>query len=433
MWQPSFCRRIGCHYGSPIQWPGVILDIMLMIAIVLGLANLVGLLYVVRLLSSRRGDGERDALLRQEFALSRREFTEANKDLRLEVAGGIAQTREALDKRLEQLRDKNDEKLELIRKTVENRLEHLQKDNAEKLEKMRETVDEKLQSTLERRLGQSFKLVSERLELVQRGLGEMQGLASDVSDFKRVLTNVKTRGTWGEVQLENLLDQVFIKDHYEKQVMLTPGSRDAVDFCIKLPDKSSKKGFIYLPIDAKFPIENYQRLVAAQEKGDLAAIAQTTKELLSDFTREAKSIKEKYIRPPKTTDFAVLYVPVEGLYAEILRAPGLFEKLQQSYRVTIAGPTTIAAILSSYQLGFRTLAIAEQTSQVWELLTVIKGEFGKFGDLLDKTREKLVQATNTIDTASSKSRTIESKLGKVQRLADKAVDEAGSVPLLDQE
>lgn len=408
--------------------------IMLTIAIILGVVNLLGLLYIVKLLSSRSGSEAHDKALREEFATSRREFSEAHKDLRVEVTGGIAQTRESLDKRLEQLRDKNDEKLELIRKTVENRLEHLQKDNSEKLDKMRETVDEKLQSTLERRLSQSFKLVSERLELVQRGLGEMQGLASDVSDFKRVLTNVKTRGTWGEVQLENLLEQVFIRDHYDKQVMLTSGSRDAVDFCIKLPDKGSKKGFIYLPIDAKFPIENYQRLVAAQEKADLPAIEAATKDLVNDFVREAKSIKEKYIQPPKTTDFAVLYVPVEGLYAEILRTPGLFEKLQQTYRVTIAGPTTIAAILSSYQLGFRTLAIAEQTSQVWELLTIIKGEFGKFGDLLDKTREKLVQATTTIDTASRKSRTIESKLGKVQRLADKTVDQASAgVPLLEQD
>lgn len=408
---------------------------MMVVVIVLGIINVLGLAYIVKLLSARSGDAKLDGALREEFALSRKEFTEANKDLRLEVTKGISDTRESLDKRLEQMRDKNDEKLEHIRKTVEGKLEGLQKDNAEKLEKMRETVDEKLQSTLEKRLSQSFKLVSERLELVQRGLGEMQGLATDVSDFKRVLTNVKTRGTWGEVQLENLLEQVFIRDHYDKQVMLTPGSRDAVDFCIKLPDKSSKKGFLYLPIDAKFPIENYQRLVAAQEKGDPAATEAATKELVNDFKREAKSIKEKYILPPKTTDFAVLYVPVEGLYAELLRAPGLFEMLQQTYRVTVAGPTTIAAILSSYQLGFRTLAIAEQTSQVWELLTVIKGEFGKFGDLLDKTREKLVQATTTIDTASRKSRTIESKLGKVQRLADKTMETAeepgGTVSLLE--
>lgn len=388
---------------------------MLIGVLVLGILNACGLAFIVTRLKA----GNVDGALRDEFARSRREMAEANKDLRQEVAGGINQTRESLDKRLESLRDKNDEKLEQIRKTVEGRLETLQKDNAEKLEKMRETVDEKLQSTLEKRLGQSFKLVSERLEQVQRGLGEMQGLASDVSDFKRVLTNVKTRGTWGEVQLENLLEQIFIKDHYAKQVMLSAGSRDAVDFAIKLPDKSSKDGFIYLPIDAKFPLEDYQRLVAAQDKADVAAVAEASRALITRIKLEAKSIHEKYIQPPKTTDFAVLYVPTEGLYAEILRTPGVFEQLQRDYRVTVAGPTTIAAILNSYQLGFRTLAIAEQTSQVWELLTTIKGEFGKFGDLLDKTREKLVQATNTIDSASKKSRTIETKLNKVQKLADK--------------
>lgn len=401
---------------------------MEIVLIGLGLLNLFGLVFVMSRLGGKQN---LDGPLRQEFAQSRKEFAEANKDLRVEVTGGINQTKESLDKRLEQMRDKNDEKLEQIRKTVETRLESLQKDNSDKLEKMRATVDEKLQSTLEKRLGESFKMVGDRLEQVHKGLGEMQGLASDVNDFKRVLTNVKTRGTWGEVQLENLLEQIFIKDHYEKQVMLTPGSRDVVDFAIKLPDKSNKKGFIYLPIDAKFPLEDYQRLVAAEEKGELDLAAQVSKALISRIKLEAKSIKEKYISPPYTTDFAVLYVPIESMYAEVLRTPGLFEMLQSNYRVTVAGPTTIAAILSSYQLGFRTLAIAEQTSQVWELLTTIKGEFGKFGDLLDKTREKLDQATKTIDFASTKSRTIEKKLGKVQQLADKTVTAAEEVTLLD--
>jgi DNA recombination protein RmuC len=400
---------------------------MLYVLAVLGVLNAAGLAFLVYQNSRRTaGDGgaQLDGALRQEFAVSRREFAASNKDLRTEVSNGILQTRDSLDKRLEQMRDKNDEKLEQIRRTVEGRLESLQKDNSEKLEKMRATVDEKLQSTLEKRLGESFKQVSERLEQVHKGLGEMQNLATDVSDFKRVLTNVKTRGTWGEVQLENLLDQVFIKDHYVKQVMLTAGSRDAVDFCIKLPDKSSDKGHIYLPIDAKFPLEDYQRLVAAEEKGDLVQAALEQKALINRIKLEAKSIREKYIVPPKTTDFAVLYVPIEGMYAAVLKTPGLSEQLQSQYRVTVAGPTTIAAILSSFQLGFRTMAIAEQTSHVWELLTTIKGEFGKFGDLLDKTREKLVQATNTIDDASRKSRTIESKLTKVQKLADKTVSTA---------
>lgn len=373
----------------------------------------VGIVNVAMLvvLLARRNSSQLDGALRDEFSRNRKEFLQANKDLRIEISD-----------RVEQLRDKNDEKLELIRKTVEGRLESLQKDNAEKLEKMRATVDEKLQSTLEKRLGESFKIVSERLELVHKGLGEMQGLAVEVGSFKSLMTGIKTRGTWGEVQLESLLDQIFIKDHYEKQVMLSPASREAVDFAIKLPDKSSKKGFIYLPIDAKFPLEDYQRLVAAQESGEVLATEVAIKALAQRIKLEAKSIKEKYIVPPQTTDFAVLYVPTEGLYAEILRVPGLFETLQRDYRVTVAGPTTIAAILSSYQLGFRTLAIAEQTSHVWELLTTIKGEFGKFGDLLEKTRDKLVQATTTIDSATTKSRTIEKKLGKVQQLASKASD-----------
>lgn len=402
---------------------------MFILIVVLGLLNIGG----VALVLTRLPRSQSSASMREEFMQSRKEMNDAHKDLRQELSANLNATRETIERRVEQLRDKNDDKLELIRKTVEERLTHLQRDNAEKLETMRQTVDEKLQSTLERRISQSFKVVSERLEQVQRGLGEMQGLASDVSDFKRVLTNVKTRGTWGEVQLESLLEQVFIKDHYEKQVMLTPGSRDVVDFAIKLPDKSSREGFIYLPIDAKFPLEDYQRLVAAQEKGDIEQVEQAAKALAQRIRLEAKSIKEKYIAPPTTTDFAVLYVPTEGLYAEVLRTPGLFEQMQTNYRVTIAGPTTIAAILSSYQLGFRTLAIAEQTSQVWELLTIIKGEFGKFGDLLDKTREKLVQATNTIDTASRKSRTIEGKLGRVQRLADKTTTtaEEASPQLLD--
>lgn len=398
---------------------------MEILILVLGVVN-IGLLV---LLITRQQSSGLDAAMRDEFMRNRKEFADAQKDLRQELTGGLTQSREGLEKRLEQLRDKNDEKLEMIRKTVETRLESLQKDNAEKLEKMRHTVDEKLQSTLEKRLSQSFKMVSERLELVHKGLGEMQNLASDVSDFKRVLTNVKTRGTWGEVQLENLLEQVFIKDHYDKQVKVNPKSSDIVDFAIRLPDKSSERGFIYLPIDAKFPLEDYQRLVVAQEKGEIDIAAAAQKAMVNRVKLEAKSIKAKYIVPPKTTDFAVLYVPTEGMFAEILREPGLFEMLQTEYRVTIAGPTTIAAILNSYQLGFRTLAIAEQTGQVWELLTGIKGEFGKFGDLLDKTREKLVQATKTIDSASTKSRTIERKLGKVQQLADKVESSAEDTQL----
>ncbi len=385
---------------------------------------LAGLNFVLLLLLLKKlSQGGVDRALREEFSNSRRESAELSRDLRQELQSNLEQLRAALEKRFENQRAGNDQKLELIRQTVEKRLELLQRDNAEKLEKMRATVDEKLQSTLEKRLNESFKLVGDRLEQVHKGLGEMQNLASDVSDFKRVLTNVKTRGTWGEVQLGSLLEQVFIKDHYVTQYAVNPDTKEVVDFAIKLPDKSSKKGYIFLPIDAKFPLEDYQRLVASSEQGDTAAVELSHKALVARIKLEAKNIKEKYINPPQTTDFAILYVPTEGLFAEILRTPGLFEQLQSEYRVTIAGPTNIAAILSSYQLGFRTLAIAEQTSKVWELLTTIKGDFTKFGDLLEKTKEKLDQASKNIDLASTKSRTIERRLSKVQLLEAKNEDD----------
>lgn len=365
---------------------------------------------ILLFMSMNKKGGVSDKTLRDEMKSNRQEVTLQLKEVS-----------DSLDKRIASVQDGQLQSIKNMTEVVEKKLSELQKDNSEKLEKMRSTVDEKLQSTLEKRLGESFKMVSDRLEQVHKGLGEMQGLATEVGSFKSLMTGIKTRGTWGEVQLESLLEQVFIKDHYVKQVNVSDKSRDAVDFAIKLPDKSSKNGFIYLPIDAKFPLEDYQRLVAAQEAGDSILVDQASKALATRIKIEAKSIKEKYIFPPYTTDFAVLYVPTEGLYAEILRYPGLFESLQSEYRVTVAGPTTIAAILSSYQLGFRTLAIAEQTSQVWEMLTGIKGEFGKFGDLLEKTKEKLDQASRTIDTATTKSRTIERKLSKMEQLDTKKV------------
>ncbi len=385
-----------------------------MIYIVLIVVLIATLLIIILLFKKPKQNNE---VLSSEFALSRQELSNQLKGLRQEITLNLQTNNQSVEKKIESLKDKNDAKLEQIRQVVELKLEKLARDNAEKLEKMRQTVDEKLQSTLEKRLTASFKVVSERLELVQRGLGEMQNLATDVGDFKKLLTNVKTRGTWGEVQLENLLEQVFIRDHYDKQIIVDEMSKEIVDFAIKLPDKSSKTGFIYLPIDAKFPLEDYQRLVQAQEKTDLVAIEQSKKALVNRIKLEAKTIKEKYIRPPKTTDFALLYVPIEGLYAEILHQPGLFEQIQQTYRVTITGPTTIAAILSSFQLGFRSLAIAKQTSSVWELLTTIRLEFGNFGGLLEKTKEKLDQASKTLTSATTKSRTIENKLQKIQTLA----------------
>lgn len=389
---------------------------MLIAVMVLGVLNLGIVLYLML----QRSVQKLDAPLREEFALSRKEFTGANKELRIELTEG-----------LEKLRDKNDHKLELIRKTVEGRLESLQKDNADKLEKMRATVDEKLQSTLEKRLGESFKLVSDRLEQVHKGLGEMQGLASDVSDFKRVLTNVKTRGTWGEVQLEAILEQILARDQYDKNVVIKRGSTERVEFVIKIPGKDEHSSDILLPIDAKFPLEDYQRLITAQEKGDLEGITSAQKALEVRIKAEAKKIREKYIDPPKTLEFAYLYLPTEGLYAEVMQKVDLMQQIQREYRVAVLGPSTVTAMLNALQMGFRSLAIAKQTGAVWDLLTTIKKEFGSFGALLEKTKDKLVGATNELERASSKSRTIERKLGKVQQLADKTAETAESTQLLD--
>ncbi len=279
---------------------------------------------------------------------------------------------------------------------------------------MRETVDEKLHSTLEKRLGESFKQVSDRLEKVHQGLGEMQTLASGVGDLKRVLTNVKTRGTWGEIQLGNLLDQILVPDQYERNVITKKGSRDPVEFAIKLPGRDSAP--VYLPVDAKFPKEDYERLMDAQDQANVVLIEEAGKAIEARIKFEAKNIRDKYVDPPFTTDFAILFLPIEGLYAEVLRRPGLCDLLQKEYRISVAGPTTFAALLNSLQMGFRTLAVEKRASEVWTLLGTVKTEFGKFGDILDKTKEKLQQATDNIELASKKSRTIETKLRKVQDL-----------------
>jgi len=306
--------------------------------------------------------------------------------------------------------------LNQVRESIEKRLELIQKDNSIQLEKMRVTVDEKLQSTLEKRLGESFKQVSTQLESVYKGLGEMQNLAVGVGDLKKVLSNIKVRGTWGEVQLENLLDQFLIKDQYETNVAVKHGSNDRVEFAIKLPGKKENEKSCLLPIDCKFPLEDYQNLIKAQEKGDLAQIEISEKALENRLKKEAKDIFDKYLDPPHTTDFAILYLPVEGLYAEIAQKPGLVDSLQRQYRVTISGPTTITAILNSFQMGFRTLAVEKRSSEVWMVLNSIKKEFGIFGDLLTKTQKKLQEASNVIEDANSKSHTIVSKLNKVQSL-----------------
>ncbi|MCY0881434.1 MAG: DNA recombination protein RmuC, partial [Firmicutes bacterium] len=312
---------------------------------------------------------------------------------------------DSFSKQLSAMTQMNEEKLEKMRATVESKLAELQKDNSAKLEQMRATVDEKLHATLEKRLGESFKLVSDRLEQVQKGLGEMQTLATGVGDLKKVLTNVKTRGTMGELQLEKILEQILSPEQYRAQVAVKPGSQERVDFAIELPgadqDAQSK---VWLPIDAKFPLEDYQRLVDAEEAGNAEEVNEAKKMLETRIRQEAKSIQEKYIMPPQTTDFALLFLPIEGLYAEVLRRQGLWEELQRKYRVVVTGPTTITALLNSLQMGFRTLAIQKRSSEVWQVLGAVKTEFGKFGEILEKTQKKLKEAAHTIENAGTRSR-----------------------------
>lgn len=307
--------------------------------------------------------------------------------------------------------------MESIRDSVEKKMTDLQIDNSQKLEKMRETVDEKLHSTLEKRLGESFKLVSDRLELVHKGLGEMKTLATGVGDLKKVLSNVKTRGMWGEVQLSQLLEHILTPDQYSSNVVTKPGGREHVEFAIKLPGKYDvNEKPVWLPIDAKFPQDVYSQLLEAQEAADPERVDTITKQLHQRITAEAKSINEKYIDPPYTTDFGILFLPTEGLYAELLRQSDLQEKLQRDYRVMIAGPTTLGALLNSLQMGFRTLAIEKRSSDVWTVLGSVKTEFGKFTDILSKTKKKIDSIGTTLDEAASKSRTIERKLQNVETL-----------------
>ena len=299
-------------------------------------------------------------------------------------------------------------------RTLDQKLERLQQDNAAKLEQMRQTVDEKLHATLEKRLSESFSQVSERLELVHKGLGEMQTLAAGVGDLKRVLSNVKTRGVFGETQLAALLEQVMAPEQYERNVATRPGSSARVEFAIKLPGRDDVP--VLLPIDAKFPIEDYQRLQAAQEAGDKAALEMAEKALEARVKLEAKTIAEKYVEPPHTTDFALLYLPFESLFGEVLRRPGLFDHIQRQFRVTICGPTNLLAYLNSLQMGFRTLAIQQRSSEVWKVLGTVKSEFGKFAEVLANTKRQLQTVANTIDQAEVRTRQIERKLKDVEVL-----------------
>lgn len=318
---------------------------------------------------------------------------------------------------LTKLTSSNEEKIGRLQEKVEAQLKNIQENNEKKLEEMRNTVDEKLQSTLEKRLGESFKQVSERLEQVHKGLGEMQTLATGVGDLKKVLTNVKTRGTWGEIQLGNLIEQILTPEQYSANVETKKGSGARVEFAIKFPGRNGRsEEILWLPIDAKFPLEDYQRLLEAQDAANPELVETAAKEIEKRIKLEAKNISSKYLDPPATTDFAILFLPIEGLFAEVLRRPGLADSIQREYRILLAGPTTLASILNSLQMGFRTLAIEKRSSEVWQLLGAVKTEFGKFGEILEKTHDKLEQASKSIGDATRKTRTIERKLRDVQEL-----------------
>lgn len=306
---------------------------------------------------------------------------------------------------------------EQLRTSVEGRLKSLQDDNARKLDEMRQTVDEKLQSTLEARLGESFKQVSDRLEQVYRGLGEMQNLAAGVGDLKRVLTNVKTRGTWGELRLESLLEQMLTPDQYARNVKPIPGSNAIVEFAIRLPGRDENEQPVWLPVDAKFPKEQYERLLDAFDAADAEAVAVSGKALETAIRGEAKGFSEKYLSPPHTTDFGILFLPTEGLYAEVVKRAGLVDTLQREHRVTVAGPVTLTTLLNALQLGFRTLALEKRSSEVWKVLGAVKTEFGKFGEVLAKTRDTLEKAARNIEGAETRTRAMERKLRSVEALA----------------
>ena len=369
-----------------------------------------GGLVAIILLFTRRG-GNADGALLSKIELLERAQEREERMLREELSRGREENSNAAKTQREEL----GKSLEGVRGIVDLRLKQLQEDNAKQIDKMRATVDEKLQGTLEKRLGESFKLVSDRLEQVHQGLGAMRQLASDVGGLQKVLTNVKTRGGWGEVQLGALLEQVLTADQFSRNVKTRADSSDHVDFAIKLPGDENGAP-VWLPIDAKFPTEDYQRLIGAQEKGDVPAIDETMKSLEAQLKKSAKDICQKYINPPKTTDFAIMFLPTEGLYAEAIRRVGLVEQVQRDCRVVLAGPTTLVALLNSLQMGFRTLAIQKRSSEVWNLLATVKTEFSKFGDSLSAVKEKIDQASRKMEDVDVRSRAITKKLRDVEEL-----------------
>lgn len=381
----------------------------------------------------QRGQERGERLLREEMARSRDEAAKNAQQVREEVTGlvrgwgdstvnsisqlGLQQKGQfdTFANQLVALTESNEKRMSELRSSVDGRLKQIQDDNTAKLDLMRQTVDERLSATLEQRLGESFRQVSERLEAVHKGLGEMQSLAAGVGDLKQMLTNVKTRGTWGEVQLGMLLEQIMTPDQYQANVACKKDSGERVEFALRLPGQDGGGDEpVWLPIDAKFPVEDYQRMLDAQERGDPAGMELALKGLESRVKTSAKDIQTKYLDPPRTTDFGIMFLPTEGLYAEVLRRPGLAESLQNDCRVVVTGPTTLAALLNSLQMGFRSLAVEKRSSEVWQLLGAVKSQFGQFGSLLDKVHKKLDQASTTIEDAARKTRTIERKLRSVE-------------------
>ena len=413
-------------------------DLLLVLVIALAVMNLA---LLVRLMG-RASSNSAEQAMRSEMRDGREEAAKRSHELREEVSGSLDKTAQTLTTTVGQLGnvqkqqlesvtaqvqalvETNQQRLEGLRATISEQLGEMREANEKKLEEMRRTVDEKLQGTLEKRLGESFKLVREQLDAVHKGLGEMQSLATGVGDLKNVLTNVKVRGTWAEYQLGAILEQVLTPEQFDRNVATHENSSERVEFAIRLPGRSDDPNdCVWLPIDSKFPQEDYIRLTEASESADAEAVAQSTRELMRSVTQSAKTIAEKYLNPPHTTDFAVLYLPTEGLYAEVLRQPGMVSQLQQDYRVVVSGPTTIAALLNSLRLGFRSLAIEQQASEVWQVLAAVKTEFGKFGEVLDKVKKQLATASNTIDQTQTRTRAMARKLHKVEQLPSGESDE----------
>lgn len=383
----------------------------------------------VRTLLRERLDGIDRALervertARDEIGTGRAEASLESARLRDEVRATLKltgdSTEQRLDRfglRLEKLIESNEQRLQELRTTVDAKLQAIREDNAGRLEAMRQTVDEKLQGTLDQRLGESFRQVSERLEAVQKGLGEMNTLAAHVGDLKKVLTNVKTRGTWGEVQLGSLLEQVLAPNQYLANAQPKPGSAERVEFAVRLPGRDEQHGEVLLPIDAKFPVEDYLRLVEASERGDAPGVEESSRQLVQRVKACARDVHDKYLNPPRTTDFALLYLPTEGLYAEVARRAGLLEQLQRDWKVTVAGPTTLLALLNALQMGFSSLVIQKRSSEVWQLLGAVKTEFGKFGGVFEKVGRKLDEAKGQLDEIGKRRSAIERKLKDVQEL-----------------